>query len=164
MAANDNRFVWRSCWNCNSSHEGLKRAKYVINCFECGRWFYLGVDITEREKENTNMQTKTLVQKHDLDEIGNPAGGATRAKGILIDWQDGPLGRGAERREPNGAFVEDVIKAVIGRLEFYQTASNRKFACRENAIALTHLETALLWLEKRTRDREERAVEGTNTP
>lgn len=103
-----------------------------------------------------------IVQKHDLDENGNPAGGATRATGILIDWQDGPLGRGAERKEPNGAFVEGVLQAAIGRLQFYQKTAGGKFACRENAIALTHLETALLWLEKRTADREEREVEGTH--
>ena len=105
-----------------------------------------------------------ISQQHRLDENGNPAGGAVTGTGIIIDWQNGPLGRGADRKEPNGAFVEDVLRAVIGRIEFYQTASNRKFACRENAIALTHLETALLWLEKRTADREEREVEGTHAP
>ena len=101
---------------------------------------------------------------HKLDENGNPSGGTTDGIGLHITWQDGPLGRGADRKEPNGAFVEDALRAVIGRLEFFQTASGRKFACRENAIALTHLETALLWLEQRTREREERAVEGTYTP
>ena len=35
-----------------------------------------------------------------------------------------------------------------------------KFPCRENAIVTTHLETALLWLEKRTADRKARGVEG----
>ena len=36
----------RSCWNCNPAHEGLKNATYVINCFECGHWFFNGSDIT----------------------------------------------------------------------------------------------------------------------
>ena len=103
-------------------------------------------------------------QHHNLDVEGNPAGGRTKGTGFDIEWQNGPLGVGADRKAPNGAFVEDVLRAVIGRIEFYQTASNRKFACRENAIALTHLETALLWLEKRTDDREARGVEGTHTP
>lgn len=88
-----------------------------------------------------------ITQQHDLDKNGNPAGGATRAKGILIDWQNGPLGT----TEPNGAFVEGVILAAIGRLQFYQTASNKKFACRENALAITKLEEALMWCEERTR-------------
>lgn len=101
-------------------------------------------------------------EQHRLDENGNPAGGATTGVGILIDWQDGPLGRGADRKEPNGAFAESVIASVIGRIRFYQTASGGKFACRENAIALTKLEEALMWLDKRTADREAREVEGTH--
>ena len=105
-----------------------------------------------------------LEQKHEIDEDGNPAGGLTSGTGIYIEWQNGPLGRGADRKEPNGAFVEGVIQAAIGRLQFYQTANNKKFACRENAIAITKLEEALMWCEKRTRDREEREVEGTHTP
>jgi hypothetical protein len=105
-----------------------------------------------------------LEETHRIDENGNPAGGSTIATGIGIEWQSGPLGRGPERQEPNGAFVEGVIQAAIGRLQFYQTASKGKFSCRENAIALTHLETALLWCQKRTADREEREVEGTHEP
>lgn len=75
------------------------------------------------------------------------------------------MGRGKSLNEalPNGAFVEGVVQAAIGRLQFYQTANKGKFACRENAIALTHLEEALMWLEKRTADREAREVEGTHT-
>lgn len=97
--------------------------------------------------------------KNISDENQNPAGGFYKAPGIDINWQNGPLGRGAERKEPNGAFVENVIDAAIKRILYYQQS---KFACRENAIALTHLETAALWLNKRTQDREEREVEGTH--
>ena len=94
-----------------------------------------------------------------LDDDGNPAGGYVDGTGFEITWQSGPLGRGEDRKEPNGAFVEDVIAAAVQRIQHYQAG---KFQCRENAIALTHLETALLWLDKRTRDREARAVEGTH--
>jgi len=101
----------------------------------------------------------SLREQHKKDEAGNPAGGTTSGVGIEIMWQDGPLGRGAERKEPNGAFVEDVLRAAIGRLQFYQAS---KFNCRENQIALTHMETALLWLQERTAKREARGVEGTH--
>src|SRR3990172_3652540 len=94
------------------------------------------------------------------DENGNPTGGSVRGTGMSIDWQDGPLGRGEERKEPNGAFVETVIDAARQRIQFYQDS---KFNCRENAIAITKLEEALLWLNKRTADREKRQVEGTHT-
>lgn len=91
------------------------------------------------------------------DENGNPTGGSVRGVGLVIDWQDGPLGRGAERKDPNGAFVETVIDAARQRIECYQAT---KFKCRENAIAITKLEEALMWLNKRTADREKRNVEG----
>jgi hypothetical protein len=35
-----------------------------------------------------------------------------------------------------------------------------KFPCRENSCAITHFEEGLMWLEKRTRDRITRGVEG----
>ena len=93
---------------------------------------------------------------------GNPSGGWFRAKGIDIKWQKGPLGRGEERIEPNGAFAETVLEAVKQRLEFYQEASDGRFACNENAIAIEHIKTALFVLNERTASREARQVEGTH--
>lgn len=90
---------------------------------------------------------------------GNPAGGVTSGRGFTISWQNGPLGRGNARREPNGAFVEDIIDAAADRIRFYQ---NGKFACSDNAEALQHLEAAIEALQRRTRDREARNVEGTH--
>ena len=34
--------------------------------------------------------------------------------------------------------------------------------CRETRIAITKLDEALMWLEKRTKDRTKRGVEGTS--
>lgn len=99
---------------------------------------------------------------NDVDADGNPTGGTVRGAGLKIDWQNGPLGRGEERQPPNGAFVETVIAAAVGRLRFYQTASDGRFSCRENALAITHLEEALHWLNHRTAEREARGVEGTH--
>ena len=96
-----------------------------------------------------------------LDGSGKPAGGSVAGVGLSIHWQDGPLGRGEDRRAPNGAFVETVIAAALQRLEWYNEG---EFSCRENSIAITKLEEALLWLGKRTADREGRGVEGTHTP
>lgn len=56
----------------------------------------------------------------------------------------------------NGTTNEELLRVLIDRMSFLQA----KFPCRENAIATTHLETALLWLEKRTADRKSRGVEG----
>ena len=95
-----------------------------------------------------------------VDEQGNPAGGVVTGKGLEITWQNGPLGRGENRQEPNGAFVETVIDAVAQRIAFYQ---NSKFHCIENAIALGHLNAALEVLNERTKARDDRDVEGTHT-
>lgn len=99
--------------------------------------------------------------EHWNDANGNPAGGSTFGNGFAISWQNGPLGRGITRKQPNGAFVEDVLCAVAHRLEFYQASS---FRCEENQLALEHLHKALELLEDRTRAREARAVEGIHTP
>ena len=93
------------------------------------------------------------------DENGNPTGGNVSAIGIDINWQDGPLGNGSDRKDPNGAFVEGVIQSAIQRLEYFQDS---KFKCRENALAITKLEEALHWLNWRTAKRIERKVEGTH--
>ncbi len=93
------------------------------------------------------------------DEDRNPAGGVSCGRGFTISWQNGPLGRGSERKEPNGAFVETIIAAAKDRLEFYQES---RFACEENANAIEFLKDALAVLDGRTNRREVEGVEGTH--
>lgn len=80
-----------------------------------------------------------------------PNGGQTR-----ISFQNGPIGE----HGVNGLTQEVLLAIVIDRLQAFQAGP---FACRENAEALTKAEEALMWLQKRTRDRMARGVEGTNT-
>lgn len=106
------------------------------------------------------MAAQELRQSHQTDANGNPAGGSTVSMGMSIIWQRGPLRTAeGEERAPNGCFVETVIAAAAGRLEYYQ---NSKFACDENAEALDHLSKALEALERRTAARLARKVEGTH--
>lgn len=105
------------------------------------------------------MRQKLERVENIADENRNPTGGMVKAVGIDIMWQDGPLGRDGDRVAPNGAFIEGVLEAARQRLEFFQQS---KFKCRENALALTKIEEALLWLDSRTLNREERKVEGTH--
>jgi hypothetical protein len=72
-----------------------------------------------------------------------------------IDFQEGPI----KECGVNGVCDEDLIVMVICRLEHFQKTD---FNCRENALAITKLEEALLWLRKRTMARENRGVEGTH--
>ena len=103
--------------------------------------------------------SQTMNTQNLIDADGNPAGGGVDACGLTISWQNGPLGRGAERQTPNGVFVETVIAAALQRIQFYNEG---KFRCRENSLAITHLEEALHWLHARTAAREAREVEGIN--
>jgi hypothetical protein len=56
----------------------------------------------------------------------------------------------------NGTTNEEVIKVLMDRLKYL----NNKFPCVENEKAYAHLDDALAWLNKRTKDRQERGVEG----
>lgn len=72
-----------------------------------------------------------------------------------INFQEGPI----KESGINGVANEDLISMVIRRLEGFQSS---EFRCRENAVAITKLEESLMWLRKRTQDREVRNVEGTS--
>lgn len=58
----------------------------------------------------------------------------------------------------NGLTHEALLAVLVDRLECFQKGP---YACRENAIALTHLQDAQHWLQHRTRARMARGVEGT---
>lgn len=73
----------------------------------------------------------------------------------LICFQCGP------RNDPDstaGVLDTDLLEIVRDRLRAFQEGP---FKTRENAIALTHIEEALLWMNKRVEDRAERGVLGT---
>lgn len=105
------------------------------------------------------MNNQLLVSNHWNDANGNPAGGTTFSPGLCIGWQNGPLVVDGTRKEPNGCFVETVIRAAVDRLEYYQES---RFACEHNALAIGHLKAALAACAARTSDREKRGVEGTH--
>ena len=75
--------------------------------------------------------------------------------GTHIDFQNGPI----KEAGVNGLTQEVLLAIVIDRLRSFQAGP---FSCRENAIALTHCEDALMWLQRRTRARIARGVEGTH--
>lgn len=123
----------------------------------------------KRKLKSYRAKGETMEQRsimNGVDAAGNPCGGFFKGVGISIEWQNGPRKSeiGGELMEPNGAFVEDAIYAAKQRLEFFQAAFSGKFACRENALAITKLDEALHWLEHRTKAREARGVEGMNLP
>lgn len=103
----------------------------------------------------------TFKATNELDAQGRPNGGTVVGTGLSITWQKGPLRADptAPPSEPNGAFVETVLAAAIQRVEHYNEG---QFRCRENSLAITHMEEALHWLNARTVRRTEAGVEGTH--
>lgn len=100
-----------------------------------------------------------------LDEPG--AGGANHD--YLISWvdsqdvrnevgfsfQNGPI----KEAGVNGVTGEALLAIEIDRLRSFQAGP---YACHENAIALTHIETGLMWLQVRTLKRIRLGIEGTH--
>lgn len=73
-----------------------------------------------------------------------------------VIFQNGPI----PENGVNGLTQEVLLSILIDRLRCFQSGP---FACRDNAIALTHLEEAQMWLKRRTEERIRRGVEGTHT-
>ncbi|MFC4162009.1 Acb2/Tad1 domain-containing protein [Chitinimonas lacunae] len=72
-----------------------------------------------------------------------------------LEFQNGPINEVGV----NGITHEALLAVLVDRLKGFQSGP---YACRENAIALTKLEEAQMWLQQRTRQRIERGVEGTH--
>jgi len=80
--------------------------------------------------------------------------GETELKPLsLIKFQEG----GVVANGVNGCTIEDLLYIVQDRLECFQAGD---FACQENEIAKTKIEESLMWLHKRTLERQARGVEG----
>lgn len=72
-----------------------------------------------------------------------------------VSFQKGPI----KENGVNGCHNEDLIAIVLDRL---YSLNQGDFKCRENSIAITKLEEAMMRLNKRTADRKARGVEGTS--
>jgi hypothetical protein len=81
---------------------------------------------------------------------------ANESMGVMdVHFQNGPI----KEFGVNGITGEALLAIQIDRLRGFQSGP---FACRENAIALTKIEEALMWLQRRTVARIKRGVEGTH--
>ena len=75
---------------------------------------------------------------------------------IAFTIQKGPI----KEHGVNGCQVDALIDAAKQILQHF----NKTYPCRENSLAITKLEEAMLWLNARKRNREQRGVEGTSKP
>lgn len=116
-------------------------------------------------KISTIQKREKLNDVFTVDQKGN--GGANHK--YLIEWGTGDDENHAHIQFQNGARKEggsvhgiidtDLLEIVRHRLQCFQAGP---FSSRENAVALTHIEEALMWMNRRVEDRIERDVLGTN--
>ena len=108
------------------------------------------------------------VCKHNTGRISEEDGTfRTRPENMVLTVQMQYGGRNAAgsisgpRKDPEarkGVCGADLLEIVRDRLRDFQAGP---YSCRENACALTHIEEALMWLNRRVEDRITRGVLGT---
>lgn len=113
------------------------------------------------KKLSTIQKREKLNEVYVADETG--VGGANHEYIVMCDdepieiaFQNGPR---KDKSSVHGVLDTDLLEIVRDRLKCFQSG---EFACRENACALTHIEEALMWMNRRVEDRIERNVLGTN--
>ena len=63
----------------------------------------------------------------------------------------------------DGVTNEELLRVLLHRINYLNdTWQGGTFRCRENSLAITKIEEALMWLERRTANRVARNVEGTH--
>lgn len=115
---------------------------------------------------STIQKREKLNDVYAVDEKGN--GGAnheylirTSLDGCIQDLASIQFQDGARKEENSiqGVCDQDLLEIVRHRLQCFQSGP---YSSRENACALTHIEEALMWLNRRVEDRIERNVLGRN--
>jgi len=115
------------------------------------------------------MERLSTIQKNgrlnDIYAIGDIGPGGAKHEYAIVTQQDQCVCRIHFQKGPRedetsveGACDQDLLEIVRDRLRGFV---NGDMPTRETAIALTHVEEALLWLNKRIEDRIERGVLGT---
>ena len=91
-----------------------------------------------------NACHRYYIVKHDSNEVLT-----------TIQFQKGPR---LDENSVHGVIDTDLLEIVRDRLKGFQSG---EYSSRENACALTHIEEALMWMNRRVEDRIERNVLGT---
>ena len=96
---------------------------------------------------------------YEVHEDHRTGGVVTFPDGQRIRWQNSLLDHDEDGNpSQNGITVEDLLLAVLHRLEWFQDGPHRS---RETAVSITNIETGWLWLKQRFRNRVSRGVFNT---
>ncbi len=114
----------------------------------------LQIEVTDEPGAGgANHEYRIMLPPENPEKLGKPSN-YSRQNCFPISFQNGPI----KESGVNGITQEALLAVVADRLRSFQ---NGPYKCRENAIALTHIEEALMWLQRRTVERIKRGVEGT---
>lgn len=112
--------------------------------------------IQKRNSLNTVVRKDEKGPGGGYHEYGiRPVGFESQLELANIKFQKGPRGVDGSIE---GVTDQDLLEIVRDRLTAFQQGD---LPSRETACALTHIEEALMWLNKRAEDRAERGVLGT---
>ena len=79
--------------------------------------------------------------------------------GSGLPFHTGPLPlEETSHHEYNGLFMEDLLHAVEERLKEHNSGP---FRCKENSMAITHIQEAQNWMKRRELRRAEEGILGT---
>jgi len=120
---------------------------------------------TKRSKLNTIQKREKLNSVYRVGDVGpggayheyliTPNDVSSKEPFSTILFQKGPR---KDLNSIHGILDTDLLEIVRDRLKHFQQG---EYSTRENASALTHIEEALMWMNKRVEDRIERDVLGT---
>lgn len=101
-----------------------------------------------------NYNALQLLNEYRQNGVADRYEQSINGKNILkVKFQTG----GSATTERNGVFIEDLLIIAYAKLNEY----NKALPSRENSLALTKIEEAILWLTARKAEREHRGVYGT---
>lgn len=114
--------------------------------------------ISVREGDRLGGEVLSLEQAGAVGLDGRPAEQQLRLPNgeliFYVQWQHGTT----PAEGVNGLTIEQLLEVAAMRLREYQRSEPTR--CRENAIALTEIESAQNWLYRRTHARQQQRVEG----
>ena len=102
----------------------------------------------EKGPGGANHEYHVVIMDSNIKDMANDV--------AIIKFQKGARN---ECGSQHGVIDTDLLEIVRDRLKSFQAGP---FSSRENACALTHIEEALMWMNRRVEDRIERNVLGRN--
>lgn len=103
----------------------------------------------ERANDNAHHKYTISVWQHAQSDAET----SVLKEAVTLNFQNG----GLREVGPNGITDQALLAIVLDRLRSF---NDGQYRCRENSIAVTKIEEALLWMKKRSNDRARRGVEG----